>query len=117
MKDKPIPPPGAYYNEFNNSSIKIEKVPWKFQCFSSTVKRFNSQQQDIGPSVGAYDIKTKPKSIGVISIDKYSQRKDQFLNFPGVGTYDIDQSFTQAKLKQKQQKDFPCPFGSSGKRF
>jgi hypothetical protein len=30
MKDKPIPPPGAYHNEFTNSSIKVEKIPWRF---------------------------------------------------------------------------------------
>ncbi|CAK78716.1 unnamed protein product (macronuclear) [Paramecium tetraurelia] len=117
MKDKPVPPPGAYYNEFNGSSIKVEKIPWRFQCFSSTAKRFSQQQQDAGPSVGAYDIKTKSKAIGVISLDKYSKREDKFLNFPGVGSYDVDQSFTQQKPKQKQQQEFPSPFGSSGKRF
>ncbi|CAD8137890.1 unnamed protein product [Paramecium pentaurelia] len=117
MKDKPVPPPGAYYNEQIDSSIKIEKIPWRYQCFSSSAKRFSQQQQDAGPSVGAYDIKTKSKVIGVISIDKYSKRQDKFLNFPGVGAYDINQSFTQQKPKQKQQQDFPSPFGLSGKRF
>ncbi|CAD8135402.1 unnamed protein product [Paramecium octaurelia] len=117
MKDRPVPPPGAYYNEFNDSSIKIEKIPWKFQCFSSTAKRFSQQQQDAGPSVGAYDIKTKSKAIGVITLDKYSKREDKFLNIPGVGSYEVDQSFTQSKPKQKQQQEFPSPFGSSGKRF
>lgn len=112
-----MPPPGYYYNERSFSSIRQNYTPRRLQCFQSTVRRFSDNQAEVvAPPVGSYNISPLPnKAVGVIPIEKQLRRKEKVIKTPGVGSYNLE---NQGRFRSfSQNTDFPCPFGSSSRRF